>query len=245
MALQTHSNYGIDAPQVIRNFALVCLGGVVLWICAIQFGSNVPVIASIMATVAVAMILAGGVNVPLMIWSSKVGKFYERDRLIAALSLRGDEKVLDVGCGRGLIMVGIARKLATGESTGIDIWQSEDQSGSSPEATRQNAKIEGVLEKVNIRDGDARALPFPDASFDIVVSSLVLHNIYDRAERQKALHQIVRVLKPGGRVALFDIRHSHEYASAFRQSGMSNVEISGLHFLIFPPVRVVTAEKQQ
>ncbi len=243
MAKSERAEYGIDAPPVIRNFALIAAAGILLLISAFQFGENFPRAASIVADIAVAMIFMGGINVPLMILSSTVGKFYERDRLIASLSLRGNEQVLDVGCGRGLLLIAVAKKLNRGKATGIDIWQTEDQSGNDPEVTKRNAAVENVSEKVDIRNGDARRMPFADGSFDVVVSSLAIHNIYDQEGRKQAIREIFRVLKPGGKVALLDIKHTGEYADAFRQAGMKNVQRSGLHFFIFPPVRVVSAEK--
>jgi ubiquinone/menaquinone biosynthesis C-methylase UbiE len=80
----------------------------------------------------------------------------------------------------------------------VDIWQSKDQSGNHPEATYKNARLEGVADRVEVKNGDARQLPFEDGTFDVVVSSLVLHNIHDTTERKKAIQEIVRVLKGGG-----------------------------------------------
>src|SRR5262249_40600592 len=148
----------------------------------------------------------------VMLWGSKVGKLRMRDRLLNSIPWRGDEQVLDVGCGRGLLLLGAARRLTTGKATGIDLWKSEDLSGNRAETTWENARAEGVADRVAIQDGDARSLSFPDETFDVVVSSSALHNIYEAAERQRALQEIVRVLKPGGRVAIFDIRHTREYA---------------------------------
>ncbi len=78
-----------------------------------------------------------------MIWDSKVGKLWSRDRLLDALKLRGDELVLDVGCGRGLLLIGAAKRLTTGKALGVDIWNVEDLSGNRPEATLENARLEG------------------------------------------------------------------------------------------------------
>ncbi len=61
-----------------------------------------------------------------MIWDSKVGKLWSRDRQLDGLKLRGDELVLDVGCGRGLLLIGAAKRLTTGKAVGVDIWNAED-----------------------------------------------------------------------------------------------------------------------
>ena len=85
-----------------------------------------------------------------------------------------------------------------------------------------------------------RKLPFADASFDAVVASSSIHNIYSVEGRRQAILEIVRVLKPGGKVALMDIRHVREYAAGLLGAGMNDVKVSGLSFWIFPPVRTVT-----
>lgn len=73
-----------------------------------------------------------------MVWDCKVGKLRSRDRLLDGLALRGDETVLDVGCGRGLLLIGAAKRLTTGTAVGVDIWQTEDLSGNRPEATLES-----------------------------------------------------------------------------------------------------------
>jgi ubiquinone/menaquinone biosynthesis C-methylase UbiE len=183
--------------------------------------------------------LQGGV----MLWGSKVGKLRLRDRVLDALALRGDERVLDVGCGHGLMLLGAAQRLATGRAVGIDLWQKEDQAGNSRAATLENARREGVADKVELHDGDARDMPFPDGSFDVVVSSWAIHNIYDRTGRAKALREIVRVLKAPGRLALVDIRHTAEYVEELEKAGGRHVKRSGPRFLFVIPTHVVTRRR--
>ena len=117
-----------------------------------------------------------------------------------------------------------ARRLKTGKAIGVDLWQKEDLSGNRPDATLENARCEGVADRVEVKDGDARKLPFPDATFDIVVSGLALHNIYKREEREQAVREVARVLKPGGHVAITDIQHTGEYERVLRASGVEDVK---------------------
>jgi ubiquinone/menaquinone biosynthesis C-methylase UbiE len=154
-----------------------------------------------------------------MICSSKYGKARERETYLDLLAWRGNERVLDVGCGRGLFLIGAAKRLTTGRAVGIDIWQAEDLSGNTPAAPLDNARIEGVADRVEVQTADARKLPFDDASFDVVLSSAALHNIYDAAERQTAVREIARVLKVGGRVLIDDVRHTRDYARTLREAG--------------------------
>jgi arsenite methyltransferase len=178
-----------------------------------------------------------------MLWSSKVGKLRARDELIRTIPWRGDETVLDVGCGRGLLLIAVAKRLTTGTAIGIDVWHSRDQAGSRPEANWANARTEGVADRIDVKDADARKLPFADGTFDVIVSSLVLHNIHGRSERAKAVREIARVLKPGGQVALLDVAHTGEYAQLLRASHVQGVQVSRPRFLFFAPARTVTGQK--
>jgi ubiquinone/menaquinone biosynthesis C-methylase UbiE len=111
------------------------------------------------------------------------------------------------------------------------------------QATLHNAAVEGVSDRVDVETGDARALPMRDASFDAVVSSLAIHNIPDAEGRAQAIREAVRVLKPGGQIAIQDIMHTGQYMKVLRECGMDDVRRTNLQLRIFPPSRIVRAEK--
>ena len=179
----------------------------------------------------------------LMFASSRFGKFRARDRLLARLKLRGDETVLDVGCGHGLLLIAAAKLLPRGHAVGIDLWSQWQQSDNSREATLRNAALEGVAQRVSVHDGDMRKLPFADRSFDAIVAHFAIHNVRTREGRSEAIREIVRTLNQGGQVAISDIFSIDLYADELRKSDMIDVEISGLSFWTFPPARTVTARK--
>ena len=225
--------YGIDAPGVIRNFALLA-GAMFALALALS-----PAPASCARWTASVFLLEGGA----MLAYALFGKFRHRDRLLQLASWRGDERVLDVGTGRGLLMIGAAKRLTTGKSVGIDIWNAEDLTGNAPQRTLDNARLEGVVDKIELKTEDARKMSFPDASFDLVVSNLALHNIDDAEGRARACREIARVLRPGGRALISDFRHTGAYAAAFRAAGLRTA-VRGPYILdTFPPLKIVDAQK--
>jgi SAM-dependent methyltransferase len=241
-AAPARANYGIDAPPAVLALAIGAAAGLAMAaIGALAIRPRDPELGHSLVSVGLRLGLGWGAGTLIMIWGSKRGKLGLRDRLLDGLALRGDERVLDVGCGRGLLLVGAAKRLARGRAVGVDIWQWRDQSGNGPAAALANARAEGVSGRVAVTTGDMRALPFQSDSFDAIVSSFAIHNVPRAAGRAKALAEIARVLKPGGQLALLDIRNVRAYARVLRDDlGMGDVAVSRLNFL---PARVVTARK--
>lgn len=163
-------------------------------------------------------------NLSSFVYTTRRGKFIVWEQILDRLRLRGDEAVLDMGCGRGAVLTAVAGRLTTGRVTGIDIWSTKDQSGNARETTLRNASLEGVADRVQIDTGDMRALPYPDATFDLVVSSLAIHNIRGDPERKRAISEAFRVLKPGGQIVITDIRKAALYEEVLRTIGASKVE---------------------
>ena len=146
-----------------------------------------------------------------------------RKQIFDSVALRGDEKVLDVGCGAGVLLNEAARRLSSGKATGIDIW-APHSGGGNYALLMKNAKAEGVSDKIEFKQADVRKLPFGDASFDVIVSSGALHHISrDRSEHEQAINELLRVLKPGGQIALMDISHMIEgYAASMKTKGVTS-----------------------
>jgi arsenite methyltransferase len=235
-------DYGLDAPGLVNGFA--ALGIVLLFSgIAVQLISSSPGLQGL-GSASSWMGIAFAMAALLMIVSSRRGKLRARDRLFHRLDLRGHETVLDVGCGHGLLLLAAAKRLTTGRAIGVDLWSQHDQADNSAARTLANAEAEGVRDRVEVRDGDMRALPLPDASVHVVVSSLAIHNLPTHADRERAIAEIVRVLRPHGVVALFDIAHVGEYARALHKLGCV-VEQIGFVPTIFPPTRELMARKKR
>ena len=235
----THANYGLDAPGVVRTMAL---GGIVLLlVCA--SGARLSAVRPVLGAIAQGLCWMGAsltATALFMIASSRWGKLRARDALLDRLHVDGADTVLDVGCGHGLLLIGAAKRLATGRAIGIDLWSQVDQHANSAQATRANASTEGVVDRVEVKDGDMRSLPFPDASFDVIVSSLAVHNLDSAADREVAMCEMRRVLRPGGRIGILDIAHVGTYAAVLRRLGCE-VQPVRVTPWIFPPTRVLVA----
>jgi SAM-dependent methyltransferase len=208
--MRPRGNYGLDSPGIIVTLvalgaALLIVGRVVLfpwrWV-AYSLGGY---------------FLLGAAG---MLYYSKVGKLALRDRLLDKIPWVGDERVLDVGCGRGLLTVGAARRLPRGSVVGLDVWHRSALSGNRADSVLENATIEGVQDRVQVKEGDARDLPFADSTFDVVVSNFVVHEMKNRLDRELMMRETARVLKPGGRVALVDFIFTDACVGDLRKFGV-------------------------
>ncbi len=157
------------------------------------------------------------------LYSTRKGKFLIWAELLDGLRLQGDEQVLDMGCGHGAMLGMIAKQVPQGRAFGLDLGSSFDQSGNNREATLRNLEAEGVGGRCTVETANMMSMPFTDGAFDVVVSSLAVHNIWGRAGRFTALDEAVRVLKPGGRLVMVDLTFTGSYAGHLREQGMEAV----------------------
>jgi arsenite methyltransferase len=181
------------------------------------------------------------------IYATRSGKFEVWDRILDDLRLRGDETLLDIGCGRGAVLLAAAKRLPEGRAIGVDLWQA-DQTDNSQDATLANAALENVADRVEVHTADMTDLPLADESVDVIVSSLAIHNIPSAEGRRQALDQAVRVLRPGGRLAVADLWETQHHATHLRALGWRNVQRRNLGWRMWYggpwfSTRLVTATK--
>jgi ubiquinone/menaquinone biosynthesis C-methylase UbiE len=216
--IQRRGDYGYDAPYALVTFAVL---GVALAVGAVVSWWTRSPTRQTFGLAAYAVLGLGSAG--SFFYTTRAGKFAVWNEILDGLRLHGDERVLDLGCGRGAVLNMVAGRLTTGRITGVDLWSTHDQSGNARDVTRRNATLEGVSGRVSVETGDMRALPFPDDTFDLVVSSLAIHNISGSSERAKAISEGWRVLAPGGRLVIADIRATRHYARVLEELGAAAV----------------------
>jgi arsenite methyltransferase len=194
--------YGLYAIRVIAIlFSVVEIVGLLLLSAGYAFSITYLTIGGwIIIAFGIYMIFAHFLSLYVFtgVGASRFGLIAER------MELKGDESVLDVGTGTGRTAIQVAKRLTTGRLVGIDIWDTMELGGNSPERAYKNAEIEGVKEKVEFKFGNVLEIPFDDDVFDIVTCSSVLNNLPGEKNRIKALKEIFRVLRPKGKCMLLE-----------------------------------------
>jgi len=217
--MRTQEYYGLDAPNVVRNLGLI---GGALVVAGLLSARYLPIAK--MSLLIPGLCIAGTAGWMLVssLWLKKI----VMRGLLNKRQWRGDEAVLDVGTGRGLVAIEAAKRTPRGSVRAIDLWQNADLSGNSPEALLFNARIAGVDNRPIIDTGDARSLPYSDAVFDAVTSMTAIHNIPDESGRRSAIAEIWRVTKPGGQILIFDIFYARKYLRLLHELGAIDTQLS-------------------
>ncbi len=185
--------YGVDGPAipaVLGAAGMSCCLVAAWW----QPGRIATAAAGAVLLASAGIYLHTTLRGKLRIWERELGR----------AGLQGNERLLDLGCGRGAVLIEAARRLPAGRAVGADLW-SRDQSGNSPEATLANAAAAGVADRVEVHTADMTALPFADCSFDVVTSAMAIHNIPTPEGRYRAVDEAMRVLRPGGQLLIADV----------------------------------------
>jgi SAM-dependent methyltransferase len=246
--LRHYGDYGIDGDfRVIpARWLAVIAAAIVVALVALTVHSAISG-ALVSAVVTCLLTLWLVLFVGSYLRTTRVGKFEVWARILSDLRLRGDERVLDLGCGRGAVLLSAAKLLPRGRAVGIDVWRA-DQTGNGPDATRRNAEREGVADRVQLNTCDMTQLPFADNTFDLIVSNLALHNIPSPAGRRAAIDEAVRVLRPGGRLAIADLWATNRHRDYLRELRLTGIRRRNLGWRMWwggpwLSTRLVTATK--
>ena len=124
------------------------------------------------------------------------------DLVIQKLPWNGQGKALDVGTGAGALAIELAKRFPESEVRGIDYWGKGWNY--SQQQCEENAKHEGVSDRIVFQKASASSLPFKDGEFDAIVSNFVYHEVRDTRDKRKLINESLRVLKKGGTFSLQD-----------------------------------------
>ena len=234
--------YGIDSPRKLRRLFIAGAGAIAAGLLVPAFKAGDFHITLIGPTLLALGCLSLAICTSMLAYSLW-GKFNIRRRMLGMVRWRGNETVLDVGTGRGLLAIGAAKRLRSGTVVAIDDWQAAGAEGNSLETAQRNVEAARVHDRVELRSDDPRHIAFVDHSFDVVLSLLFLHSIEDAGGRAKACCEIARVLKPNGIAVIADSTNLKDYARALEAAGLK-VDGPKSYFLeAFTSLEIVTAKK--
>jgi SAM-dependent methyltransferase len=168
-----------------------------------------------------------------------------------AEAARAGGLILDIGTGRGFPAIEIAKRVPESRVIAIDVWEQPAPGqmhkgwiiGNTRDQAVRNAVVEGVGDRVEFKQCDVRKLPFASETFDVVVAFLALHQpVYFGKEGERALDEIGRVLKRGGRFVDVDMLVGKKVLLKLKDLGFSEVEVKKVH--LFPlTLRMLVATK--
>ncbi|HTQ04971.1 MAG TPA: class I SAM-dependent methyltransferase [Polyangiaceae bacterium] len=151
-------------------------------------------------------------------WLTAVLRPRDVERLLDALELRGDEVIVDLGTGDGIVAVAAAKRVPRGSVIAVDDWRRPHGGhGHSPAVVEANAELEGVAGRVRVMTAPFDRLDLPNASVDAAIACFSLHHL-ERSARAGALHELARVLAPNGRLLVAEPLHRTEFATTLEQA---------------------------
>lgn len=202
MTNHKHPDYNLHMPKLLTYPVQVCMASIGLGVLLYLLFQRQPILAAFLVGVS---ILFAWMYLGLFTFLKRITnlehRLKARDRFLDEIPWRGDEMVLDVGSGNGILIMGAARRLTTGKGIGIETW-TNFAGDSRYEAFLENAKIEMVADRTSLQNEDVRRLSYADESFDIIISGLTIHHL--GFDTEQGITEMIRVLKPGGWMGIYD-----------------------------------------
>lgn len=177
-----------------------------------------PVAATLTGSTAASLITTA----VLFVRATRVGKFEVWAEILKGLRLRGDETLLDLGCGRGAVLLAAAKLLPNARAVGVDVWRA-DQTDNSADNTLHNAVLEGVADRVEVRTADITDLPLRRRDGRRRRQQLGGSQHPNAGGSGEGDQRRGSVLRPGGRLVLADIWATRRHMRQLRQLGWTDV----------------------
>jgi SAM-dependent methyltransferase len=171
-------------------------------------------------------------------WLAGPGRQRVLDQVLDSLQLQGSERVLDAGSAGGQLALAVARRLQSGKV--IALGETAEN-----EAPRELAKNEGLGDRIRFESADWKKLSYPDGNFDAVICSRMLNSLETDALRISAVREMVRVLKPGGKLALNEVGDAQSILRALSESGIPNAHTQASNLPFGLGGRLITAQKSR
>lgn len=165
---------------------------------------------------------------PLLKWVMREETF--KRKLVQQANIQPMMKALDLGCGTGTLTLMLKRAYPDAQITGLD--------GDSEVLEIARNKTRGV--EIRWDEGLASSLPYPDSTFDRVVTSLVIHHLVTD-DKRRAFKEIFRVLKPHGELHVLDFGAPHSLLTRFMVTYMRRLEETADNFDGLIPLFVAEA----
>lgn len=215
--------HNVDAPLVPILF---CGGGLI--ILALGFIPPITIAHSLGNWIGGGWLLICGL---IYLHTSLVGKPLIWQKVLQQTKINANGNYLDIGCGHGLVMFEVAKRLQMGQVIGIDIWNNSDQAHNSIQAVTEEIQKRGLNHQVSVQTADMWELPFADNTFDGITASFAIHNVKPASNRYQALAEMVRVLKPNGQLIIVDTEYKDtEFITALKQLGVTTVKKQKIGF---------------
>jgi SAM-dependent methyltransferase len=211
--MNTRAHYGFDLPSAALALAITAVTLVALTAVVAISVDGWWWLFPLAYALAIALCCAS------LVYTTRRGRFAVWHRMLEGMRLTGRERIVDLGCGRGAVLIMAARKVPQGHAIGVDRENRLRQ-------TEGNAAVEQV--KVDLLPADLENLPIDSGTIDLVVSSLALHHLGEEATRAKVIAEAVRILRPGGRMVIADLRHVPAYAAQLTEMRLKNVIVTDL-----------------
>lgn len=160
--------------------------------------------------------------------------------IVDRIKIRENRKVLDIGTGSAALIINIAKQLIDSSFIGIDYWGEDWEY--SKNICEENAKCEGLDNRIKFIKASASKLPFNDNEFEVVVSCLTFHEVKDESDKIKVIKEALRVLKKDGEFIFLDLfldekifGKSNKFYNEINSIGLSEIKVEKIKDVIDLP----------